>query len=54
VLKPEVKWTEQSFALRGWQIIGGYAFQPTWGDGHATGLYTFPYLRKLAASKEPE
>ncbi len=54
VVKPVVNWTAQSFELRGWQIIGGYAFQPTWGDGHATGLYTFPYLRRLAASKEPE
>jgi DUF971 family protein len=27
--------------------VGGYALQPTWDDGHNTGLYAFPYLRKL-------
>lgn len=36
-----------SFELRGWQYIGGYAIQPQWGDGHASGIYTFDYLRKL-------
>ena len=50
VLKPEVSHTPASFELRGWQIVGGYALQPAWGDGHATGLYTFPYLRKLAGT----
>ena len=24
-----------------------YAIQPVWGDGHATGLYSFEYLRRL-------
>jgi DUF971 family protein len=27
--------------------IGGYAIQPVWGDGHASGLYPFDYLKKL-------
>ena len=49
VLRPEVNHTPASFELRGWQFIGGYALQPAWGDGHSTGLYTFPYLRKLGA-----
>ena len=48
VVKPEVRHTPASFELRGWQMIGGYALQPAWGDGHATGLFTFPYLRRLA------
>ena len=46
--RPEVTYTPQSFVLRGWQIVGGYAVQPAWEDGHSTGLYTFPYLRKIA------
>jgi DUF971 family protein len=50
VVKPEVSHTPASFELRGWQSIGGYALQPVWGDGHSTGLYTFPYLRKLAGT----
>ena len=32
----------------GCQVVGGYALQPAWGDGHGSGLYTFPYLRRLA------
>ncbi len=52
VMKPEVRHMVSSFELRGWQLIGGYAFQPTWGDGHATGLYSFRYLRKLGGVTE--
>ena len=38
-------------APRSWQIVGGYAVQPTWGDGHGSGLYAFDYLRKIRAEK---
>lgn len=48
VVRPEVKYTPASFELRGWQIVGGYAVQPSWADGHATGLYSFPYLQRLS------
>ncbi|MEO7318458.1 MAG: gamma-butyrobetaine hydroxylase-like domain-containing protein, partial [Chthoniobacteraceae bacterium] len=27
-----------------------YALQPTWGDGHGTGLYSFAFLRRLGAA----
>ena len=27
--------------------VGSYAIQITWGDGHATGLYTWAYLHRL-------
>jgi DUF971 family protein len=27
--------------------VGGYALQLVWADGHATGLYSFEYLRQL-------
>jgi prepilin-type processing-associated H-X9-DG protein len=26
-------------------LVGTYAIQPTWGDGHSTGFYTFQLLR---------
>jgi prepilin-type processing-associated H-X9-DG protein len=26
-------------------LVGSYAIQPTWGDGHHTGYYTFNLLR---------
>lgn len=48
VIRPQVTYTPQSFVLSGFQIIGSYAIQPSWADGHGTGLYTFPYLRQLA------
>ena len=49
--KPHVSYDPaRSFQLRSYGIVGGYAFQPTWGDGHATGLYTFDLLRRLGGS----
>jgi DUF971 family protein len=49
ISRPDVSYTPSSFELVGWQLIGGYALQPRWGDGHSTGLYSFQYLRRLAA-----
>lgn len=48
VVRPEVSYTPASFVLRGWANVGGYALQLRWGDGHDSGLYTFPYLRRLS------
>ena len=31
--------------------VGGYALQPVWADGHDTGIYSFEYLRRMAAAK---
>ena len=49
ISRPDVVYTSASFELTGWQLIGGYALQPQWGDGHSTGLYSFQYLRRLTA-----
>lgn len=27
--------------------VGAYALQFRWGDGHATGIYTYDYLRQI-------
>ena len=35
------------YELRGIQQVGSYALQVSWGDGHATGLYTWEKLRSL-------
>lgn len=48
--RPDVSYSPSSFELAGWQIIGGYALQPRWADGHSTGLYSFQYLRRLTAA----
>ena len=29
------------------EMVGNYALQFFWDDGHRTGIYTFEYLRKL-------
>lgn len=34
--------------------VGNYAVQLGWGDGHATGIYSFRYLRQLAALSEAD
>ena len=31
----------------GIELVGNYAVQLTWSDGHATGIYTFERLRNL-------
>lgn len=50
VIRPSVTYTAKSFELRSWNLVGGYALQPTWGDGHGSGIYSYPYLRRLAGS----
>ena len=38
-----------SFVLRGGDLVGGYGFQPRWADGHGTGIYSWEYLKAVAA-----
>ena len=46
---PERPLTPSAFQLRGLTFIGAYAVQPSWGDGHNSGIYPFDYLREIAA-----
>jgi DUF971 family protein len=32
------------------EMVGNYALQFFWDDGHRTGIYTFGYLRNIAAA----
>lgn len=48
VVRPQVTHTPSSFRLKGWNLVGSYAVQLSWEDGHNTGLYSFPYLQNLA------
>ncbi|NWF87961.1 MAG: DUF971 domain-containing protein [Ignavibacteriaceae bacterium] len=34
------------------QMVGEYAIQIKWKDGHNTGIYSWEYLQKLAAEEE--
>jgi DUF971 family protein len=47
VSRPRVTYTDKSFQLVGFDLVGGYALQPRWADGHSSGIYSFTYLRRL-------
>ncbi|HLB45595.1 MAG TPA: DUF971 domain-containing protein [Anaerolineales bacterium] len=42
----------QSYELIGADLVGNYALQPLWADGHRYGLYTWEYLRGLCPCEE--
>ena len=48
---PESPLTAKSFVLTRIISVGGYAIQPVWADGHATGLFAFELLRQVADRK---
>jgi len=33
-------------------VVGNYAIQPIWSDGHTTGIYSFTLLRSLCPCEE--
>ena len=37
-------------AVIGWETVGNYALRFEFSDGHRTGLYSYDYLRQLAAA----
>jgi ATP-binding protein involved in chromosome partitioning len=37
--------------LVSWERVGRYAVSFRWGDGHFTGIYSYPYLRDLCACR---
>jgi len=47
---PDQPLTPRSFQLMRIVNVGGYAIQPIWADGHATGMFSFDYLQRLAGS----
>ncbi|MGB1128731.1 MAG: gamma-butyrobetaine hydroxylase-like domain-containing protein [Haloferula sp.] len=51
VVRPETHIGQGGFELRRIEQVGGYALQLFWGDGHSTGIYSFDYLRQLAAAQ---
>jgi len=48
---PDKPYAANSFELVKTASVGGYAIQPAWADGHNTGIYSFDYLRRVAAAK---
>ncbi len=51
---PESPLTPAAFTLARLMPIGGYALQPIWGDGHATGIYPYDYLRRIGEQATPK
>jgi len=47
VVRPHVEFGPGAFELRRYEIVGGYALQLFWADGHSTGIYSFDYFAKL-------
>jgi DUF971 family protein len=45
---PDQPFSPLSFQLKRIVNVGGYAVQPFWGDGHASGIFSFEYLRRIA------
>jgi DUF971 family protein len=48
VVRPKVAYGPRAFELVKFAPVGGYAIRFSWGDGHASGIYSYAYLRKLA------
>jgi DUF971 family protein len=46
VLKPET--ISQELTITDLSIVGRYALNFRWSDGHDTGIYSFRYLRELS------
>ena len=44
---PDAVLNEASFQVNQLQLIGGYAVQVFWKDGHSTGLYSFDLLQQM-------
>lgn len=48
VVRPMVEHGPRAFELLKFELVGGYALQLFWGDGHSTGIYSYTYLQKLS------
>jgi DUF971 family protein len=48
---PEKPFAANAFELVKLSSVGGYAVQLVWADGHNTGIFSFEYLRRVAAAK---
>ena len=39
---------KRSYGVTDLSAVGNYAIQPSWDDGHHTGIYTWEYLRLIS------
>lgn len=47
VVRPVPQLGPGGFRLTEVNVVGGYALQLGWGDGHRSGIYSFDLLRRL-------
>lgn len=52
MLKPEA--VADSLTINDLSLVGRYAINFRWSDGHETGIYSFRYLRELCEQRERE
>jgi len=45
---PDKPLQANAFQLRGLKRVGTYAIQPTWADGHSSGIFSFEYLKRVS------
>ncbi|MGB8317689.1 MAG: DUF971 domain-containing protein [Ignavibacteriaceae bacterium] len=52
--RPERKTEEkpEMYKIKNIEIVGGYAIQILWKDGHDTGIYSWEYIKKLVSSQD--
>jgi DUF971 family protein len=43
---------KRDIEIRSVEPVGSYAIQPTFSDGHATGIYSWEYLYELGVEQE--
>ena len=48
VLRPVVELGPRAFDMEKFEIVGGYALQPYWADGHSSGIFSYSYLLELS------
>lgn len=41
----------RSYMITAVDLVGNYALQPSWDDGHHTGIYTWEYLRRICPAE---
>src|SRR5205085_12412676 len=46
---PDKPLSALAFQLRSLNRVGTYAIQPAWADGHASGIFSFEYLKEITA-----
>ncbi len=52
-LLPILKTSPDEIKLAGAKLVGSYAIQLFWSDGHDAGIYDFKYLRSLDNNETP-